>query len=73
MTYCSSTLEKENEATSVESQKQEETMTNENGKKGFITFKQMLENYESSPKEEFLFSGIKEKSFGLVFGPSKKR
>lgn len=28
-------------------------------------------NYEASPKEEYLWSGIKEKSFGLVFGPSK--
>lgn len=31
----------------------------------------MLTNFENSPKEKFLFSGIKEKSFGLVFGPSK--
>ena len=31
----------------------------------------MLTSYEESPKDKFLFSGIKEKSFGLVFGPSK--
>lgn len=43
----------------------------ENDAKGFLTFNEMLENYNNSPKEKFLYSGIKEKSFGLVFGPSK--
>ena len=42
-----------------------------NEEKVFLTFSEMLTNFENSPKEKFLFSGIKEKSFGLVFGPSK--
>lgn len=39
--------------------------------KVFLTLSEMLNNYEKSPKDKFLFSGVKEKSFGLVFGPSK--
>lgn len=49
-------------------------MTNEDEvkrEKVFLTLSEMLTNYEKSPKDKFLFGGIKEKSFGLVFGPSK--
>ncbi len=47
-------------------------MNNENNEeKVFITFEEMMSNYDKSPKDSFLWSGIKEKSFGLIFGPSK--
>ncbi|MEF3077849.1 AAA family ATPase [Winogradskyella poriferorum] len=39
--------------------------------KGYISFKQMMDEYEKRPKVNFLWNGVKEKSFGLVFGPSK--
>ncbi|MDP3314376.1 AAA family ATPase [Lutibacter sp.] len=39
--------------------------------KRFLTLNEMLVKYETAPKTNFLWSGIKEKSFGLVFGPSK--
>lgn len=39
--------------------------------KGFVTFEEMMVAYGESPKDSFLWGGVKEKSFGLVFGPSK--
>jgi len=39
--------------------------------KNYLTFKEMVAEYETRPKTKYLWSGIKEKSFGLVFGPSK--
>ena len=39
--------------------------------KKFLTFNEMMVNYETSPKTDYLWNGIKENSFGLVFGPSK--
>jgi RecA-family ATPase len=40
-------------------------------KKSFLTLKEVLEAKKSRPKPKYLFSGVKEKSFGLIFGPSK--
>ena len=42
-----------------------------NNEKSFLTLKEMLEVKKNRPKPKYLFSGVKEKSFGLVFGPSK--
>ena len=39
--------------------------------KSYLTFEDMMKNYETRPKIDYLWSGIKEKTFGLVFGPSK--
>lgn len=39
--------------------------------KGHLTLKEILKEYETRPRPTFLWSGIKEGSFGLVFGPSK--
>lgn len=39
--------------------------------KSFLTLSEMLEEKKNRPESKFLWSGIKEKSFGLVFGPSK--
>ena len=36
-----------------------------------LTFEEMAVQYSKRPRPTFLWSGIKEKSFGLVFGPSK--
>jgi len=44
---------------------------NEVGVKRFLTLNQMMSIYKTQPKTHYLWSGIKEKSFGLVFGPSK--
>lgn len=44
---------------------------NEVEKKRFLTLNEMMMCYETQPKTTFLWNGIKEKSFGLVFGPSK--
>lgn len=46
-------------------------MMKENVDKGFISFKEMMVEYEKRPKVNFLWNGIREKSFGLIFGPSK--
>lgn len=40
-------------------------------KRNYLTFEEMLVEYEKRPKVEYLWNGIKEKSFGLIFGPSK--
>lgn len=39
--------------------------------KGYLTFEEMMTEYEKRPKTNYIWSGIKENSFGLVFGPSK--
>lgn len=39
--------------------------------KSYLTFEEMMTEYEKRPKINYLWSGIKENSFGLVFGPSK--
>lgn len=39
--------------------------------KFFMTLSEMLEEKKKRPKSKFLFSGIKENSMGLIFGPSK--
>ncbi|MEO7283165.1 AAA family ATPase [Gelidibacter sp.] len=39
--------------------------------KKFLTLEEMLKVHQNSPKPKFLWSGIKEKSMGLIFGPSK--
>lgn len=44
---------------------------NEVGQKRFLTLNEMMSCYKTQPKTTYLWSGIKEKSFGLVFGPSK--
>lgn len=44
---------------------------NEVREKGFLTLNEMMCKYKTQPKTNYLWSGIKEKSFGLVFGPSK--
>ena len=45
---------------------------NENAEvKKFLTFNEMENELATRPKTKFLWGGIKEKSFGLVFGPSK--
>jgi len=43
---------------------------NERGTK-CLTFQEMKEFYKNAPKQKFLWSGIKENSFGLIFGPPK--
>ncbi len=37
----------------------------------FLTFKEMKRSFETMPPTKYLWSGIKEGSCGLVFGPSK--
>lgn len=37
----------------------------------YITFENMITEYTKRPKTSYLWNGIKENSFGLVFGPSK--
>lgn len=49
----------------------EEILQIRNEERKFLTFKEMQTEFEKRPKTKFLWSGIKEKSFGLVFGPSK--
>jgi len=39
--------------------------------KNYLSFREMKAEFETRPKAEYLWGGIKEKSFGLVFGPSK--
>lgn len=39
--------------------------------KQYLSFEELKKMYKNRPKSKFLWSGIKEKSFGLVFGPSK--
>lgn len=39
--------------------------------KKFLTFSEMKAKHASLPERKFLWNGIKEKSFGLVFGPAK--
>ena len=39
--------------------------------KDFLTLGEVLEEQKKRPPIKYLWSGIKEKSFGLVFGPSK--
>lgn len=52
--------------------KEENEEKNDNKiKREFLTMEEMLEAHESKPKTKFLWNGIKEKSMGLVFGPSK--
>jgi len=46
-------------------------MKKEKETKGYVSFKEMLIEFKKRPKIEFLWSGIREKSFGIVFGPSK--
>ncbi|WP_231717760.1 AAA family ATPase [Nonlabens sp. YIK11] len=36
-----------------------------------MSFAEMQEALKTMPKPEFLFRGIKEKSFGIIFGPAK--
>lgn len=40
-------------------------------KKRFMTFEERRKAHALRPKRKYLWSGIKEKSFGLVFGPAK--
>lgn len=40
-------------------------------KKKAVSFRDMRSNYKTRPKKTFLWNGIKEKSFGLIFGPPK--
>lgn len=42
-----------------------------NKNKRFLTLKEMMVEYKSRPKTKYLWNGIKENSFGLMFGPSK--
>lgn len=51
--------------------KTEKKMEKEQKEEGFITLKEMLQNYSTRPKTKYLWSGIKEKTFGFVFGPAK--
>jgi len=44
---------------------------NEVKEKRFLTLNEMMVKYKNTPKTNYLWNGIKEKSFGLVFGPSK--
>lgn len=43
----------------------------DNKKKRFLTLNEIMVEYKSRPKTKYLWNGIKENSFGLVFGPSK--
>lgn len=38
---------------------------------GYHNFEEMMEFYKTAPKKVFLWNGIKEGSFGLIFGPPK--
>lgn len=42
-----------------------------NFKKNYLTFNEITKLYRESPPKQMLWSGVKENSFGLVFGPSK--
>lgn len=44
---------------------------NEVIEKRFLTLNEMMVYYKTKPKTTYLWNGIKEKSFGLFFGPSK--
>lgn len=44
--------------------------TKEHKNKAF-TYLEMLEEVKKRPKRRFLWAGINDKSFGIVFGPSK--
>ena len=44
---------------------------NEVKKENYLTFKEMMVELDNRPSLNYLWSGIKENSFGLVFGPSK--
>ena len=44
---------------------------NEVRQKRSLTLNEMMECQKTQPKTTYLWNGIKEKSFGLVFGPSK--
>lgn len=37
----------------------------------FVTFEEMLKQHSTRPKTKYLWSGIKGKTFGFVFGPAK--
>lgn len=39
--------------------------------KKFNSLEEMLVRYEKEPETKYLWNGVKDKSFGLVFGPSK--
>ena len=39
--------------------------------KSYLTFKEITELFKKRPPKKYLWSGIKEKSIGLCFGPSK--
>lgn len=39
--------------------------------KGYLTFREMKKSYEKMPPVEYIWSGIRKNSFGLVFGPAK--
>ncbi len=38
---------------------------------GFLTLKEMMNELETRPDEKYLWAGINDKSFGLIFGPPK--
>lgn len=44
---------------------------NEVKEESYLTFKEMMVELDNRPSLNYLWSGIKENSFGLVFGPSK--
>lgn len=44
---------------------------NTENNKRYHTLEEMMADYENRPEKKFLWNGIKEKSFGLIFGPSK--
>jgi len=40
-------------------------------KKGYLTFEEIQKEFKKQPPVNYLYSGVKEKSFGIIFGPSK--
>lgn len=49
----------------------EEKSKGQKKKKSYLTFREMMTVFKVQPKVDYLWGGIKEKSVGLVFGPSK--
>lgn len=47
------------------------TILESQAKKRFMTFSEILKHYETREPTKFLWNGVKEKTFGLVFGQSK--
>lgn len=48
-----------------------ETLNIKNESKGFLSLGEVFKELKTRPKPKYLWAGIRDKSFGLVFGPAK--